>query len=138
AAYKFLVMPRRKAAVIGKTSAQPLRSDLQTIKFALDSFSGYCVFRSDDMQRELASQGLQLDLVDDGADYTRRLESVRKGETTLAVFTIDALIKTCADIGDLPATIVMIIDETSGADAMIAYKSAVPNIDALNQANAPI
>ncbi len=50
----------------------------------------------------------------------------------MAAFTVDALIKTTAQSGESspPATIVALIDETRGADAMVAYKSAVKNVEA--------
>lgn len=108
------------------------------VALALDSFSGYAVFRSELFKRLLAAQGVQLDLVDDGADYAKRLRSVATGQTPLAVFTVDALIKASADAGALPATIVLAIDESAGADAMVAYAATFPNIDALNRSDARI
>jgi len=104
------------------------------IKFALDSFSGYAVFRSESFLEKLAERGIKLELADDGADYSKRIRALRKGDVQLAVFTVDALIKTTAEIGDKrpPATIVAVVDETRGADAMVAYKRAVPNVMALN------
>jgi flagellar motor protein MotB len=110
----------------------------QRVRLALDSFSGYAIFRSPEFARQLAAQGIGLDLVDDGADYGRRIKSLRDGQTPLAVFTIDALIKASAELGELPGTIVMVIDESTGADAMVALKQAVPNIDALNRSEARI
>ncbi|TWT29730.1 phosphate ABC transporter substrate-binding/OmpA family protein [Blastopirellula retiformator] len=102
------------------------------VNLALDGFSGYAVLRSPEFAEALRKQGIKLDLVDDGADYPARLKSLKEGKTDLAVFTIDALVKTCAEEGDLPATIVALIDETVGADAIVAYKEVYPNVDALN------
>ncbi len=102
------------------------------VNLALDGFSGYAVFRSSEFASELRKQGIKLKLIDDGADYSARLASLQKGETDLAVFTIDALVKVCADAGSLPVTIVAIIDETVGADAIVAYQQTYPNVDALN------
>jgi outer membrane protein OmpA-like peptidoglycan-associated protein len=42
------------------------------------------------------------------------------------------LIKASAEYSDLPATIVCVIDETKGADAMVAAGKRFPNIDAMN------
>src|SRR5262249_46308725 len=68
------------------------------------------------------------------ADYTKRAKALRSGETPLAVFTVDALIQNSAQLGgDPPATIVMVIDETRGADAMVADKQSLPSIAALNR-----
>ncbi|MEM9417633.1 MAG: OmpA family protein [Planctomycetota bacterium] len=106
------------------------------VKLSLDSFSGYAVLRSPKMLDALAGRGIDLKTVDDGADYIGRLQAVRSGETPMAVFTIDALLTASAQLGETPATIVMLIDETTGADAIVAYEEAVPNIDALNRADA--
>ncbi len=108
------------------------------IKLALDSFSGYCVFRSADFLKRLASHGIAIEPLDDKADYTRRMETIRKGETPYAVFTIDALLNQTPRDGDPPATIVMLIDETRGADALLAYQRGVPTLDALNSPRARV
>jgi len=122
------------------TGAAPLppAGDAATVAVALDSFSGYCLWRSPALRKQLAAGHITLELVDDGADYPRRMRALKSGKTPLAVFTVDALIKASADLGQMPGTIVMLIDETIGADAMVAYESAIPNIDALNSPNARI
>jgi outer membrane protein OmpA-like peptidoglycan-associated protein/ABC-type nitrate/sulfonate/bicarbonate transport system substrate-binding protein len=108
------------------------------LKLALDSFSGYAVFRSPEFQQQLRVLGIVLETVDDQADYARRLAALKSGEIPLAVFTIDALISAAAKQPDHGATIVMVIDESTGADAMVAWQQAVPNIDALNRPDARI
>jgi outer membrane protein OmpA-like peptidoglycan-associated protein len=105
------------------------------IDLHLDSFSGYAVIRSDTFSQELAQHGIRLNLHDDGADYAARIQALQSGDAQLAVFTIDALIKTSAELGELPATIVALVDETTGADAILAYKSQIPNVDGLNSAD---
>ncbi len=119
-----------KELLLQPESDTPIRSHLA---LALDSFSGYAVFRSAEFNQQVRQRGLGLRVVDDGADYNRRIRSLKSGETPLAVFTIDALIKASATLGETPGVIVMLIDETTGADAMIAYKQAIPNVDALNR-----
>lgn len=139
--YKWWVAPHReqtrieaekenKAKLLTETGADS-RYDAE-INFAADSFSGYAVLRSLEFQQELANKRIKVNLIDDGADYTGRLAKLKSGEVQMAAFTIDALIKTSAELGELPATIVSVIDETRGADAMVSYKSAMPNIEALN------
>ncbi len=106
------------------------------VALALDSFSGYALFRSQEFKNRLRLRGIGLDLVDDGADYELRLSTLESGDTPLAVFTVDALIMASAKLKDRPATIVMLLDESTGADAMVAYEKSTPNIDALNDPNA--
>lgn len=103
-----------------------------TVNFQLDSFSGYAILRGDKFKSELAKMGIRMNLEDDGADYVKRLAALESGDAQMAAFTIDALIKTSAEAGEIPATIVALIDETTGADAIVAYKDKFPNIDALN------
>ncbi len=140
-AYKVFYVPhveRSKAKVAADQKTKILaetgdasRYDVQ-VNFALDSFSGYSVLRSKEFADELAYKRIKLNLVDDGANYEERIKKLQSGEVQMAAFTVDALIKTCGNINDLPASIVAIIDETRGADAIVAYKSAFSNVDDLN------
>jgi outer membrane protein OmpA-like peptidoglycan-associated protein len=107
-------------------------------KLALDSFLGYCIFRAPAFKKRLIEQGIELHLVDDRADYKKRLETLNKGETPLALFTIDALINTSAALDSPPAAIVMVVDESRGADAIVADKRALPNLGALNRKDVKI
>lgn len=143
--WKFLVQPKAKQEAeqfarktleqenqkkILATSADPLYK--YHVNLALDGFSGYSVLRSSKFVQELARKSIKIDLSDDAADYVGRLNKLRSGEVQVAAFTVDALIKASAVSGDMPATIVAIMDETRGADAAVAYKTTVPNVDALN------
>jgi ABC-type nitrate/sulfonate/bicarbonate transport system substrate-binding protein len=140
-AYKIFYVPsqeRAKAKAVADQKTKILtetgdssRYDVQ-INFAVDSFSGYSVLRSKEFAEELGYKRIKLNLVDDQANYAERLKKLQSGEVQMAAFTVDALIKTCGTINDLPATIVAIIDETRGADAIVAYKSAFSNVDDLN------
>ncbi|CAE7860248.1 unnamed protein product [Symbiodinium microadriaticum] len=100
---------------------------------AADGFSGYAVVRSRNMSDLLINDYKgKLNIYDDGADYPARLERLKSGELDVAVFTWDALIKASAQMGDMPAVIVSLIDETKGADAIIANKKTFPSVDAMN------
>ncbi len=105
------------------------------LSLGLDAFSGYAVLRSTQMRQQLRSRGVKMDLVDDGANYDARLAALADGKLHMAAFPIDALLKASQKRGSLPATIVAIIDETQGADAVLAYKSKFPNVDSLNHAS---
>ncbi|MEZ6133508.1 MAG: phosphate ABC transporter substrate-binding/OmpA family protein [Pirellulaceae bacterium] len=105
------------------------------VRLGLDAFSGYAILRSDEMNQQLRTRGIKLDLIDDGADYQKRLSGLAAGELQMAAFPIDALLRASQAAGSLPATIVAIIDETRGADALVAYKSKFPTVDSLNSAD---
>jgi flagellar motor protein MotB len=110
-----------------------LRKKHPRTRLALDSFSGYCVFRSPEFCAKLAAQDVKLHLVDDGADYKKRIKTLQSGETPLALFTLDALINNSALFESPPGSVVLVVDETRGADAMVSYESALPTIDAMNR-----
>ncbi len=102
------------------------------ITIATDSFPGYAVLRSDEMKKNLASSGILLKFVDDGGNYNERLNKLKKRSVDLAVFTIDANIKASTKLGEFPGSMIMIIDESNGADAIVAYKNALPDMKSLN------
>jgi outer membrane protein OmpA-like peptidoglycan-associated protein/ABC-type nitrate/sulfonate/bicarbonate transport system substrate-binding protein len=107
------------------------------VRVRLDGFSGYAVFRSATMKKLLRDQGICLDLVDDKADYPARMLSLREGEADLAVFTVDSFLKAGMRFGDkVPATVVMIIDQTKGADSVVAYSAGLSRLEDLNHPDA--
>ena len=118
-----------------ETSSESLYKD--EVKIGADAFSGYSILRSKVMMNECKLDGLKLNIVPDNADYVSRLKDLRDGKLDLAVFTVDALITAGIELGEfpLPATIVLVIDETKGADAFVAYKSEFQNIDSLNKSD---
>lgn len=103
-----------------------------TVNFVGDGFSGYAAIRSQTFRDECGKYGIRLDYRDDGANYTQRLKDLADGKADMAVFTIDALVKTSAEFKDFPATIVGLIDESKGADAIVGAGKKYPNIDAMN------
>ena len=135
-AWRYVVVPLLNEDLATDTSAAgDFEHDL-TIN--LDGFSGYALWRSPLLARDLAQSGIRLTAEDDGADYPARIEALEKGKCQFAVFTIDAYLAAGADAGLFPGSIVMVIDETKGADAIVSYESGVPDLSALNNANGQI
>lgn len=135
-AYRFLVHPYVQDRIGQKTgSASQYR---QVITVAADSFSGYCILRSERMGDMLKAKGIKLDVQDDGADYHSRIKALRDGRVQMAVFTIDSFLSSGAAIGEYPGSIVLVIDETKGADAIVAYKAAVGSLQDLDRPDARI
>lgn len=125
-----------KKVTIEKTSASSRYQ--HAISFAADSFSGYAPIRSAAFKEECAKYAIRIDLSDDGANYRDRLKGLADGRIDMAVFTIDALVKCCAEIGEFPSTIVALIDESKGADALVAAGGTFPNIDSMNDPSVKI
>ena len=103
------------------------------LSLGLDNFSGYAVLRSEEFQKQLADRGIRIKNIDDGANYSKRAAELQSGTLQLAAFPADALLKQFSDKEYPAATIVGLIDETRGADAMLAYKTKFPDIDQLNR-----
>ena len=108
------------------------------VRVAADSFSGYCILRSPELAKRLSASGIKLTVKDDGADYMRRMKALRDGDVEMAVFPVNSFIQSGVALGEFPASMVYVIDETTGADAIVAYRDAVPSIDALNRPDARI
>jgi hypothetical protein len=140
--FKYIVRPKAEQAkqqavqkqkqdVLDKTSGSNLYDN--QIDFAIDSFCGFAGLRSQQFQEEMSKKWIKVNLIDDGADYPKRIKAFQDGTVQMGVFTLDALIKSTADSGgNPPATVVAFVDETRGADAICAYKDVFPNIDSLN------
>ena len=86
-AYKLLVHPFFSEKLAEDTgSASQYQSE---VRIAADSFSGYAVLRSDRIKNLLKREGIKLTILDDQADYAKRLNVLKEGDIDLAVFTID-------------------------------------------------
>lgn len=135
AAYKFWWAPKQKATLEEETgSATAYKHE---IRFRLDGFSGYAVFRSPAMKKLLREQGIKLDLEDDKADYAARMQSLRDGKSDLAVFTVDSELVAGVRLGgEMSASVVMVIDQTKGADAIVAYAAGLGKLEDLNRPDA--
>ena len=106
------------------------------VKIQADLFSGYSVLRSEEMKKNLRYDGIRLTMVSDEADYSARLEALEDGDVQMAVFTIDSLLVAGAKLGRYPVSIVMVIDETVGADAVVAFDEGVKTVQDLNTSDA--
>jgi outer membrane protein OmpA-like peptidoglycan-associated protein len=100
-----------------------------SISCAVDDWTGYFPLRSGRMKKDLRNQGWRLECVNDGGDYKTRMKKLEDGEINFAVVTVDSYILNAAKY-DFPGVVVMVIDESKGGDAMVAYADTIPNLDA--------
>lgn len=128
---KELVKQQADQQIAATTGTSRYRAELS---LGLDSFSGYAILRSEEFRKQLADRGIRITNVDDGANYAKRAKAIEKGDLQFAAFPADALIQTFSKLDYPAATIVAILDETRGADAMVAYKQKYPDVDRLNNA----
>jgi len=133
---RLFVFPAKKQQELDATSSSSQYE--HEIAIGLDGFSGYSILRSEPFQRRLKDSKIKVEYKDDKADTIRRIKGLQDESLDLAVFTLDSLIASSIEISDFPGTIILVIDETRGADAIVARTSSVPNLQALNNSNARI
>jgi len=137
--YKVFVKPTQERKVVERTASAG--SYKHEIDLHLDSFSGYALLRSPAFEKRLKSLSARLNITDDGADYNARIKALEKGDANMAVFTVDSFLAAGTRLGKFPGSIVLIIDETKGADAIVGKaKSAggIASLQDLNRADARI
>ncbi|MCI5144630.1 MAG: nitrate ABC transporter substrate-binding protein, partial [Candidatus Electrothrix sp. AR3] len=100
------------------------------IRLALDSWIGYFPLRSNEMKGLMRRGGWTLIWNDDKADYQARMEQLHEGEIDFAVATVDSYLLNASRF-DFPGSIVLVIDESKGGDAIVARKEKAKSLDAL-------
>jgi len=112
----------KKAAPVIKSQSQQNTSDAKDLKgrmkLALDDWVGYYPLDSNRMRKFMRNEGYILDVVNDGADYPARMKKLAAGELDFAVVTVDSYILNAVPV-DFPGTIIAILDESKGGDAIV-------------------
>lgn len=103
-----------------------------TLRVGTDSWVGYFPLCSPEMARRMRTQGFLLRCEDDQANYAARFAALKAGELDLAFATIDSYLLNGA-AHDFPGVIIAVIDESKGGDAIVARRSAAPNLDELKR-----
>ncbi|EDY81661.1 OmpA family protein [Verrucomicrobiia bacterium DG1235] len=111
-------------------AASSLTQTKATIRLGIDPYAGYFIFRSKAFRDRLLGEGYGLSLADDGGDYKRRVEALSRGEIDLAVFTVDSFLLNGRD-RDYPGSIVAVLSESKGSDALVGRVDSVAGIDDL-------
>ena len=143
-AYKFVIAPMLREreetaaeeALIASTSGS--RDFTHEVVLHADGFSGYAVLRSPELRKELAKKKIRLEIVDDDADYGARMRALAAGTAQMAAFPLNSFLKAGEELGRFPASIILILDETQGADAIVAYEAGLTTIRDLNRPDARI
>ena len=100
------------------------------IKIAVDNWIGYFPLCSQEMKKRMRQQGWNLVCEDDQADTPQRMKRLKEGEIDFAVATVDSFILNGAPKG-FPGTIVAVIDESQGGDAIVARKDVVSSLNGM-------
>lgn len=101
-----------------------------TIKFANDGYLGYAILNSKKLQRLLESDGVALNLIDDGGDYQSRVKKLNSGELDMAVMPIHDYLEQISflDRGKMPL-IFGAVSLSTGSDAVLVNPKAFTSIN---------
>ncbi|MBU0717588.1 MAG: OmpA family protein [Planctomycetes bacterium] len=97
------------------------------IRIALDNWIGYFPLRSPEMKRAMRIRGWRIAVVDDKADYPKRMQQLEEGKFEFAVVTVDSFLLNAAKF-NFPGVVIMVIDESKGGDAILARADKVNNL----------
>lgn len=101
-----------------------------TIRIALDSWIGYFILQSPVFKKLMRDSKYKIEIIDDNANYAERMKNLKSGAIDIAVATIDSYLINGVREG-FPATIIAIIDESKGGDAIVAWESKVASLENL-------
>jgi outer membrane protein OmpA-like peptidoglycan-associated protein/ABC-type nitrate/sulfonate/bicarbonate transport system substrate-binding protein len=108
------------------------------VRIALDSWIGYYFLRSPVFRKLMRECKYNVEIIDDNANYALRMKRLRSGEIDMAVATVDSYLINAAPEG-FPATIIALIDESKGGDAIVAWESKINTLEELkNNTNSKI
>lgn len=108
------------------------------VMLGADSFAGYAILRSPEVTERLVDESIDLAIVDDHGNYTKRIQRLKDGVFQMGVFSIDTLIQAGGSIDAFPARIVYMISESNGADGIVAKSDEVLTLSDLNREGAKI
>ena len=102
------------------------------IVIGMDSWIGYFPLCSPEMKKRLRRDGYLLECQDDSANYDSRMAAMQDNKLQFAVATIDSYLSNAGKY-HFPATIVAILDESKGGDAIVGVKDKIKNLEDLKK-----
>lgn len=124
---KFYTVEQSKDITLNTSDAANFKYNL---KIGVDSWTGYYPLCSKYFRSSLRNAGIQLQCVNDNADLNKRFNELKRGDLDFAVSTVDAYLALGRE-HQFPGTIVSVIDESKGGDALVCYADMVASIDEL-------
>lgn len=100
------------------------------VRIGMDNWVGYFPLCSPEMKRRLRNRGIQLQCIDDQADYKQRFWKLDKGQLEFSVATIDSYILNGHKV-NYPGVIIAVIDESKGGDAIVAHNEHIQSLNDL-------
>ncbi len=124
---KFILPMLHESKQIDTSDAKDTKG---TISIGMDNWAGYIPLCSSDMKARMRRSGYILNCQNDNADYSSRMKSLKKNKLQFAVATVDSYILSAAEYS-FPGTIIAVIDESKGGDAIVAWEDQIKTIDDL-------
>lgn len=118
-----------------KSSSTDAKNIKGKIVIGVDNWIGYFPLCSPKLNSIMRSVGYLVKCVQDGADYPDRMKKLKKGKYDFAVATVDSFLINGPKY-KFPGSIVMVIDESKGGDAIVARKAMYPSLDSLKNPDA--
>lgn len=119
---------RRAADLFARTSDAAHYG--RTVTIAGDDWLGYLVLRSPRFARALAERDIGVKWVME-PDFAKRLSGLRDGRCDFAAATLDSYLANGNATG-WPGTVLFVIDESFGGDAVLTRDPAIKSLDDLN------
>lgn len=113
-----------------QTSTSDAANIKGTLKISIDNWVGYYPLCSKHMKSKMRDSGFVWECIDDKADMDERMSSLKDKKTQFAVASIDSYI-TGGKEKDYPGTIITVIDESKGGDAIVSRKAIYDSLDGL-------
>lgn len=129
-----VIIGARYALPLLQDTLQRQTSDAQTtrgtLSLGVDNWVGYLPLCSQPMVANMRRSGYVFSCENDNADIQKRFERLQSGDLDFAVATVDSYL-TLGSKFDFPGTVVAVIDESSGGDAILARRDRAGNLDDL-------
>ena len=126
-AYRFVIPELQDSVIKDSSDSKDIKA---TINIGIDNWIGYYPLCSRELRKRMRRAGYRVQCVDDQADYESRMKQLKKGKLQLAVATVDSYLLNGYE-QNFPGTIISIIDESKGGDAIVAWKDKIASLDAL-------
>ena len=101
-----------------------------TLRIGVDNWVGYVPLCSKELRRQMRATGYLVQCEDDNADTAARMKRLREGSLEFAVATVDSFLLNGLR-EKFPGTIVLVIDESSGGDAIVARQDRIASLQDL-------
>lgn len=124
-AYKTVLVEKDDRTQLSTSDAKDIKGQ---IRIGVDNWVGYLPLCSGEMKKRMRQSGYLLDCVDDQADYAGRMKQLQKRQLDFATATVDSYVLN-GDKVNYPGSIVAVIDESKGGDALVAWQDKASTID---------